>query len=142
MRLCSIFFFLKKKTFSHLSLAYILISKYRFTTMHVGILMKMCLHVVSKLHSKESAEILLILYFFWQLLNKRIETFISSYRNSNISYPDTKPYIDDELNKLQRRWDDFKNQSLQLKNKLSAAQQYYNLLENVSEIFFWYILKI
>lgn len=67
-----------------------------------------------------------------QLLDKRIETFINSYRSSNISYPDTKPYVDDELNKLQRQWDAFKNQSLLLKNKLTSAQQYFNLLETVS----------
>lgn len=69
-------------------------------------------------------------YFSLQLLNKRIENFINSYKN--ISYPDAKPYVDDELMKLQKRWDDFKSQSLKLKNKLSSAQQYFSLLENVS----------
>lgn len=72
--------------------------------------------------------------FLLQLLNKRIETFINSYRSSNVSYPDTKPYVDEELNKLQRAWDDFKNKSLNLRNKLSLAQQYFSLLETVSSI--------
>lgn len=70
-----------------------------------------------------------------QLLNKRIETFINSYRSSNVSYPDTKPYVDEELNKLQHAWEDFKNKSLNLRNKLSLAQQYFSLLETVSSIF-------
>ncbi|XP_070494833.1 titin isoform X6 [Chironomus tepperi] len=63
------------------------------------------------------------------LLNKRIENFINSY--SNISYPDAKPYVSDELMKLLKRWDDFKNQSARLKSNLSLAQQYFSLLENV-----------
>ena len=71
--------------------------------------------------------------FYLQLLNKRIENFINSY--SNISYPDAKPYVSDELMKLLRRWDDFKNQSARLKSNLSLAQQYFSLLENVSKKF-------
>ncbi|CRL08293.1 CLUMA_CG021374, isoform B [Clunio marinus] len=63
------------------------------------------------------------------LLNKRIENFISSYKNSNISYPDTKPFIDGELTKLQNRWDEFRDKSLKLKNSLSLAQQYFSLLD-------------
>ena len=70
--------------------------------------------------------------FYLQLLNKRIENFINSYSN-NISYPDAKPYVSDELMKLLKRWDDFKNQSAKLKSNLSLAQQYFSLLENVSK---------
>lgn len=73
-------------------------------------------------------------FFYLQLLNKRIENFINSYSNS-ISYPDAKPYVSDELMKLLKRWDDFKNQSARLKSNLSLAQQYFSLLENVSKKF-------
>lgn len=69
----------------------------------------------------------------FQLLNKRIETFINSYKNSTISYPDTKPYVDGELDKLQRRWNDFKNNSDNLKRSMTLSQQYFNLLESVSD---------
>lgn len=73
-----------------------------------------------------------------QLLNKRIENFISSYKNSTISYPDTKPFIDGELTKLQRRWDEFRDHSSKLKNSLSLAQQYFSLLETVSSFSFYF----
>ena len=76
----------------------------------------------------------MIVFFLIQLLNKRIEVFISSYKNSTISYPDTKPFVDGELAKLQNRWDDFRHKSLKLKNSLSLAQQYFSLLDTVSKL--------
>jgi hypothetical protein len=71
-------------------------------------------------------------YFHLQLLNKRIETFINSYKNSTNHYPDTKPYVEGEMAKLQSRWNEFKDKSQRLKNSLAQAQQYYSLLDVVS----------
>lgn len=75
-----------------------------------------------------------------QLLNKRTENFISSYRNSTISYPDAKPFVDGELAKLHQRWIELKDKTAKLKHSLSLAQQYFSLLDAVSsfDFFLWF----
>jgi hypothetical protein len=74
----------------------------------------------------------IFIMIFFQLLDKRIENFINSYKNNPVSNFDNN-LVDGEISKLHQRWNEFKLKNDQMKKSLTAAQQYFSLLEIVSE---------
>jgi hypothetical protein len=73
----------------------------------------------------------------YQLLQLRIQTFVSTAEQMLLSEHVSKPHIEREMRVLQTRWAAFHNQVVESRRLIDLSIEYFKLVEEVSWVHVW-----
>lgn len=77
-----------------------------------------------------------------QLLGKRIDNFRKSGENIASTYPNTRSYIEEELQKLVQRWEEFSERAQKSRTSIDLSIAYFKLLDEVKRLDYDFVFKL